>query len=229
MATRLALMRYGRAVWLVVMLLFPVPSLADYLPPTLLQLAAGSDLVVVGRIVALDKSTFTLLVEETLVGTAADSRIRVARFQDWACSVRWQPYAIGQREIAFLCRNKGRYRTNSPGAEGEWPISGDQVTCAYYHPSPEIRSPGNVLPLEMVTSALKDFGACVRIDSKPPKPYGGDGLPLPPDYRRIIEVCDHWEQILPLATRSAMHKYLVEMLRANYTTFRGIVLCSCCG
>jgi hypothetical protein len=212
---------------MVAAMFFPVPSLADYLSPTLLQLAAGSDLVVVGRIVALDNSTFMLSVEETLAGTTADSLVRVARFQDWACSTRWQPYAIGQREIAFLCWNEGGYRTNGPGAEGEWPITGDRVTCAYYHPSPEIRRPGTVLPLEMVTSALKDFAVCVRIDSKPPRPYG-DELPLPPEYRKVIEACDYWEQILPLAKRSAMHRYLVEMLRANYTTRRGVTLCSCC-
>jgi hypothetical protein len=218
-------MKYAKAVWLVAAaMLHSVPSGADYLPPTLLQLVAGSDLIVLGRIVAVDQSTFTLSVEEALVGTATDSLVEVSRFQDWACSTRWQPYAVGQREIAFLCRKGTGYRTNSPGAEGEWQITGNRVTCAYYAP-PGIQSPANVLPLKSVTPALKDFGACVRIDSKPPRVEGG--LPLPPEYRRIIEVCDYWEQILALATRSEMHKYLVETLRATYTK-GGYVLCSCC-
>jgi hypothetical protein len=136
-------MRCAKTIWLAAAaMLQSVPSAADYLPPTLLQLAAGSDLVVLGRIVALDKSTFTLYIEETLVGTAPDSRVRVSRFQDWACSTRWQPYAIGQREIVFLCRSEAGYRINSAGAEGEWPIAGDRVTCAYYHPSPRDSEPG---------------------------------------------------------------------------------------
>jgi hypothetical protein len=190
---------------------------ALYAPPAFYQLAAGSDLIVLGRIVALSDSTFSLAVEEVLVGECPDTILRIARFQDWTCSARWKPYALGQREIAFLCRRGSGYRTNSPGAEGEWEVIGDHVACAYMgtYFRPSLESIDLMLPLEAVVYALKDFGTCFRIE-------GGQ-----PGYKeKIVKLCKARE-IENLVRRSKVHKYLVETMRAaQKSPFPGGTLCA---
>jgi hypothetical protein len=204
------------AIAMVTIMLHSSPCMALYAPPAFYQLAAGSDLVVLGRIVALDDSTFTLAVDDLLVGTSSDTLLRVARFEDWTCSSRWLPYAVGQREIAFLCRSGPGYRTNSAGAEGEWQIRGDKVTCAYFPSTfalPSVKSLDTVLPLKLVVSALKDFGACVRIDTEwlPARKEGNMGFP--PSYKETVVVLCDSTTIDHLANRSKVHKYLVDTWR----------------
>lgn len=146
-----------------VLLLHSSPCGALYAPPAFHQLATGSDLVVLGRIVSLSNDTFSLAIEEVLVGACPDTVLQVVRFKDWTCSRRWQPYAIGQREIAFLCRSGSRYRTNSPGAEGEWQVIDDHVTCSYLPMEfmqkkyPALPTLDRILPLNLVVSAIKDL------------------------------------------------------------------------
>lgn len=203
----LRLRRWGPSLAVIAMLLNADPCAAYYTPPTFYELVAGSHVVVLGRIVALSDSTYSLAVEEVLVGTAPDTLANVRRFKDWACSQRWLPYAVGQREIAFLRRTASGYRTNSGGAEGEWQVTGDQVTCAYRRIQ-KIAGPPMVLGLKSVATAMRDFGACVRIHRE-----------LPSRYRATttVESCDS-ESMGNLAKRSAIHRYLIETLKAAQAT-----------
>jgi hypothetical protein len=68
-----------------------------YVPPALYQLAGGSDLVVYGRITAVSDSTFTMSIDELLVGDWPDSLVGVARFRDWTCSHRREPSGQDER------------------------------------------------------------------------------------------------------------------------------------
>jgi len=185
---------------------------AVYSPLAFYQLAAGSDLVVLGRIVSVSDSTFSLAVEDVLVGAAPEAELQIRRFKDWTCSQRWLPYAIGQREIAFLCRRESGYRTNSGGSEGEWQIIGSEINCDYMsseYSHPEVEILERALPLALVVSAIRDFGACVRIDADwRSRKEGG------PSYKEtIVELCDA-PAIDALAERSEVHRYLIDSLRA---------------
>lgn len=54
------------------------------------------------------------------------------RFENWTCHGRWTPYAVGQRLMVFLRRDKvdeTRLFVMGAGDEGELPfVGGDVVT-----------------------------------------------------------------------------------------------------
>ena len=145
----------------------PSLSSAKYFPPLIFDLLGTSDLIVIGSISRVETKTFHLDVEEVLRGTAASRTLEIERFRNWTCSRRWQPYAVGQRVVAFLSRQEGPFRLRSAGAEGEFPISGDDVLIHGYSvpgPTGEIsgRPFGRRLPLEHLRSAVRDLPTCYR-------------------------------------------------------------------
>lgn len=104
------------------------PVAASYVPYKLHELVLESDLVVSGRIVALDEVDFSLQVESTLLGEVAPGLLRVQRFEDWACASRWTPYAVDQRVLLFLRQRSGKSaQILSAGGEGEMPMDHDTV------------------------------------------------------------------------------------------------------
>src|SRR5262245_8547156 len=110
------------------------PVYGKYGPPPFHVLAGAADLVVVGTIVGLSDSTFTLRIEETLAGSWSSRDVTALKHTDWTCSYRWKPYQLGQREIAFLTRVQpeeghaaaATFRPMSDGDEGEGEIVGDR-------------------------------------------------------------------------------------------------------
>jgi hypothetical protein len=224
----------GAFLVVAVLLLHPKACAAGWpVIPAFYQLAAGSDLVVLGRIVALEDSTFTLAVEEVLVGASSDSLVQAVRHQEISVQSGYRslPYAIGQREIAFLCDCGPYYRTNR--AEGEWLITGNLVTTPYVGHQRALRwvkGLDQVLDLDVVVSALKDFGACVRIDYEwfPSE----EGKPIGSIWRCreiVVKMCDS-KTLGHLAARSRVHRFLFETssIAAQEKTFAPPVPCARC-
>jgi len=75
-----------RLTLLATLLMAPAFARADYDPLPANDLILASDAIVVGEIVALDASTFTLRVEETVAGPVSSATIEVQRFDDPAWS-----------------------------------------------------------------------------------------------------------------------------------------------
>lgn len=167
-----------KALALFVLLAFAAAStaVAEYFPPPFFVLAGRSDLIVVGTIVKVSPKTFTLRVEEVLAGSDRSEEIEVIRFEDWTCSVRWKPYEVGQREVAFLYkleeeeahRTGATYGTMSGGDEGEWEILGREISVQGFQ-VPGGRDfyqgehPGQWLQLNLVLDAIRRFRRCFSV------------------------------------------------------------------
>lgn len=155
-------------------LLALVPSAAArYLPPSLHVLAGASDLIVVGTIVQLDAETFELRADEVLAGEAPTGKLIVKRFEDWTCASRWKPYAVGQREIAFLRRpaEKGPFTLMSAGSEAEWEVQDAVVKVPGFaitgYPQATPDDYWQHLPLARVSDAFRRYRVCFSVTHSP--------------------------------------------------------------
>ena len=78
---------------------------ALYIPVPLFDMVGSSDLVLVGTISEVRKSTFVLKVETVVAGEYGSKTIKIERFRNWTCASRWTAYAPGQRRRPrFLVR-----------------------------------------------------------------------------------------------------------------------------
>jgi hypothetical protein len=161
-----------------VLLAFAVAAtaVAEYFPPPFYVLAGRSDLIVVGTIVKVSPKTFTLRAEEVLAGFDRSKEIEVLRFKDWTCSVRWKPYEVGQREVAFLYelereeahKTGAKYGTMSSGDEGEWEILGREISAQGFQlpggrEFNQGEQPGQWLPIDIVLDAVRRFRHCFSV------------------------------------------------------------------
>lgn len=93
---------------------------ADYTPIPLDELILISDKIVVGEIVEVEAIYITIKVEESLTNDWGFLKIR--RFVDWTCAMRWTPYQTGQKLVFFLSESEGDYYPIGAGNEGEMPV-----------------------------------------------------------------------------------------------------------
>ncbi|WP_268036725.1 hypothetical protein [Algoriphagus sp. PAP.12] len=98
---------------------------AEYEQLNLYELALYADKVVVGTIVYVDPIYFTIKVEESLTNHWGFLKIR--RFIDWTCAMRWTPYQVGQKLLFFLEEEEGDYFPIGAGNEGEMPVKEGRV------------------------------------------------------------------------------------------------------
>ena len=142
---------------------------AKYTPPDFYDLAGGSDAVVVGEIVKVDAQTFSLRSEDVLAGSVSETDLVIVRFKDWTCASRWKPYAVGQREVAFLYelppdnarQTRARYGLRSAGDEAEWEIRDDRISVHEGGHPPQWR------PLDHVVDAIRSYRSCFSVSSDP--------------------------------------------------------------
>ncbi len=186
-------------------------ALAKYVPPRFHDLAGVSDAVVLGTIVKVDAETFTLRPEAVVSGSVDPGDLVILRFQNWTCSHRWKPYAVGQREIAFLqalpandrLRRQAGYRLRSSGDEAEWEISADRVSVQGFRVPggvvhDEGEHPGQWLPLDNVLDALRSYRSCFSVRHDPAgKPWELE----------VQLVCDA-ASLQAFRRRSVVHEYL---------------------
>jgi hypothetical protein len=128
-ASAAALGQAMRSIVLASVLAVPVTAAAHYESVPLQLLVLSSDAIVSGEIVALSSRTFVLRVDEHAFGPVTAGRtMRVHRFQNWPCASRWARYAVGQRVVLSLQRERdGSWQIQSSGGEGEMPVDGDRV------------------------------------------------------------------------------------------------------
>lgn len=185
-------------------------ALAKYVPPQFFVLAGQSDAVVLGEITAVGDTTFALRPDEVLAGNAIGSSLMIVQFENWTCSHRWKPYAVGQREVAFLYElppdrahaTGARYGLQSAGDEGEWEIRGDRISVQGYRVPGGIEfddgeHPGQWLPLRAVLDALRTYRQCFSVS------------PHPLRYRwPIVRVLCDKPALDDFRARSSFHEYL---------------------
>lgn len=185
---------------------------ATYVAPRFHDLAGLSDLVVLGEIVSLTPTTFTLRVQEALVGHTETEELVVVQFKDWTCSHRWKPYKPGQVELAFLRRLPTQppaakppwYYLPSAGDEAEWEIEGDRVSVQGFRvPGGTVfdqgEHPGQWLPLADVLDAVRGYRHCFSV-SPPPEGKWASSVRL---------ACDPSE-VEAYRQRSSVHEYLAK-------------------
>ncbi|SHO59521.1 hypothetical protein [Algoriphagus zhangzhouensis] len=93
---------------------------ADYTPIPLDELILISDKIVVGEIVEVEPVYITIRVEQSLNHDWGFLKIR--RFINWTCAMRWTPYQNGQKLVFFLREEEGDYFPIGAGNEGEMPV-----------------------------------------------------------------------------------------------------------
>lgn len=146
------------------LLAFPSIPVPEYDRHELYQLAASAERVVAGSITAVQTETFDLRVERDLLGGEAGSTLRLKRFFDWTCAMRWDEYQVGQRVVLFLHGD----RTMGAGNEGDWPMVGEQVLAPYrihglewtVHPLGRGEEDGTQLGIDELERALRGYRRC---------------------------------------------------------------------
>ena len=150
-----------------------------YTPYKLFELALQSDIVVYGRITALQAETFDLECERAIVGVQAPSILRVKRFVDWTCASRWSEYAVGQPVMLFLGKpdaDSAYPWIQSGGGEGEMPLLGEDVVARGYRvrgydDGPHDVSGGSVwgtrMPLAEFCTAIEGLRSVLRDELLP--------------------------------------------------------------
>src|SRR5690606_23157897 len=125
-----------------------------------------ADFGAIGTIVKLDKSYFYLKVEAYLLSQLDLDTLKIQRFQDWPCGIRYADYEIGQKELVFF--RKSNYVIEDydllgygGGAEFELPIRGDSI---YYNFS---YNKLHSYSLNTFLKALKDYNT-VKQQAKEP-------------------------------------------------------------
>src|SRR5690606_37046387 len=84
------------------LLFFRFAAKADYGYISLSHLICEADFGAIGTIVKLDKSYFYLKVEAYLLSQLDLDTLKIQRFQDWPCGIRYADYEIGQKELVFF-------------------------------------------------------------------------------------------------------------------------------
>lgn len=193
------------------------PAHASYIAIDFTRLCGWAELIVMGEIVEMTDESFTLRVDATLKGDARSKTVEIRKFKDWACAHRWcsheggthssKPYAIGQREIAFLSRSeKGEslWGVIGGGDEGEWEIQGDRAAVQgralegfASFSSSEHRA--QWVPLEDALDVIREFGACFAMTPASAKSWSADVRTTCPAAR-----------LEELSSRSLLHRLLLD-------------------
>jgi hypothetical protein len=147
------------AAVLVLAICQPLLALDRYPPPTLLEIVGRADLVVVGKVVAVEQGTYRFQIEETVLGKPRES-CRIVQVHD-TCGQRPFPYEVGQRMIVLLHDGPGTLHPVT-GRGSESLLDGDRVICSFQVPNPRAefppgQQPATRVPLRDLKQAIIDF------------------------------------------------------------------------
>ena len=180
------------------------PATARYIPPTLFNMLWASDLVASGTISEVREHTFVLTLDHVMAGTETRPSVVLPRFQNWACSSRWQPYAVGQKVLIFanaVEADSHDYELRSPGAEGEHPIVNGRVLVHGYGLSDGQPQALGILPAYPV--AVETFAHAVR---KLRRCFGSETRA---DHRVPTRTCP-LDELVAFSEGSPFHHHLVQ-------------------
>lgn len=93
---------------------------ASYLGTNLPALAEGSNIIVYGRIVAVEQATFKVAVIKRIRLSVASDTLTIRKFHNWTCAARYTEYKTGQEAVFFLQLTKdNKLRVMGAANEGE--------------------------------------------------------------------------------------------------------------
>ena len=147
-----------------------------------IEIVAGTaDLIVIGEITQVNKTTFNFRIEETIKGQRLEM-ILVNQLIDWECDTRQSKYASGQRLFLFLSKGK-KVWTIINGTTGEIPIIKGELTLMneeYKH----IRYKFNPYKLGLVEfkNGMIGFTSCFK--------FKGDYDELSFEKQTFIQLCN---------------------------------------
>lgn len=137
---------------------------ADYEPLRLGELIGLADVIVIGKIAAVEKLTFDIEVQESWIGERSPGEsLTVKRFRDWGCAQRWEKYAVGQRVLLFLQRDQESqqpWQILGAGDEGESRVTDDGVIPNFLIDEEAGR---RAVTLAQLQPAVVDFRAAYRM------------------------------------------------------------------
>ena len=135
----------------------------ESLPIELVALQA--DLIVVGKIVAVDEKTYSFKITEYIKGTS-DTIINVEPFQEWICDKRYDTVEIGQNLILFLRKNNNTFALIN-ASTGEIPILAEKITLkGEEYTYGDYRSFPYTLAASEFISGIKEFLNCYEMPVK---------------------------------------------------------------
>ena len=186
---------------------------ARYITIPFYRLAGTTELVVLGHIAEVREKTFILQIEDILAGSTSLPQIEIKKYTNWTCSARWQPYLVGQREIAFLEKPqsdsaedvKSDFVLLGAGSEGEWQIIGDKVSAQGFRiPGTKSHSigehPGQLVSLTLMLDALRTYRSIFKVEVDREKGFWAD-----PNIVQLVPK----GMLNRFRKRSVIHKYLV--------------------
>ncbi len=173
-----AKMKYFYLIVLNIFLLLHTTTVkADYSPTPLNYMILEADLAVYGEIDSMADKYFFLKIKNKVFGNYNDTAIKVKKFQDWRCAVRWTKYEVGQKVFLFLQKDENKdWSIMSGGGEGELPIVEDTIYIYSYYstymPFPKnyevykiygAKFSGLELNLNQFSEAVAGIRACFRL------------------------------------------------------------------
>jgi hypothetical protein len=198
--------------WLTVLCFAGVcaPSVnADYEPTLVHELLGGSELIVRGKIVELQKATYLLEVEECLVGENIHrgDRVEIVRFQDWPCAQRMTEYRVGQHLLLFAVRQDEKWRVMGAGCEGECLLAGETLYCRipdlYELGQRDEKFRASKIPYDYLRELLGAYRACFEF-----VPAQGERLVR---IRQLVSA----DRLAAFARKSTLHASLVTRTQAD--------------
>ena len=206
--------------------LLAIPASAEekFPRPNLLQLIAGADAAVTGKIVELRKGTFVLKLEQVrLLGIKGPLVERIADELEVGqpieiphsrpvCSARQFDYAVDQRLIILVKKERGRW-TSVCGCDGESLIEDEVVLCGFALPNPRAefagRPPQPRVKLADLQAAVADFPQMFRASVFRNLPPELARLGTSPNDPQVSLIGTAREQ-QAFGKRSRIHKLLLE-------------------
>jgi len=129
--------------------------------PNLFQLIGRAQVVVIGKVTAVESGTYQLEVEEAIRGRQ-EKRMTILQIRD-SCHQRPFDYAVNQRLIVLLSAlTNGQLKPVAPYG-GESIIEGGQVDCY-------VIEPGSHVALADLKSAIVDYPELLQPPVTPPPP-----------------------------------------------------------
>lgn len=100
-------------------------SFGSYIATSLIQLVERAACISYGRIVAVGKEEFKIVVLQNVKACKQHDTITIRKFNNWTCASRYSAYAVGQEAVFFLSSYKGKLAPIGGGNEGELIVKHD--------------------------------------------------------------------------------------------------------
>lgn len=106
---------------------------AAYSETYLTTLIEKSEIIVYGKIIAVDDETFSVVSLSKIKTTSKHDTLIIRKFVNWTCAHRYSQYEIGQEAVFFLYKDKdNNLRTMGAANEGELIVKADTAYIADY-------------------------------------------------------------------------------------------------